>query len=433
MMCFCGTLQAEDIIQVIPFKTDAGVVSDQEETNFYIAMNNSSASIWAFQLDIKLPEGMTFDEEFPLDFYMDDDTEESRFPYTKRGKRYVFAHNDPLLSREKDGGWRTIVVSTDDDTRIEGIEGILLKVFYNTAEDMQPGIYPIYVRGTVMTITGTSDIKPVESTSYVIVGNPMVAKYDMACLANYVPSFVMEQLNSDLAANANLAVVRLPGDVTLGAELQLPDNVLGIVGSEATLSREFPAEQWSTVCLPFAVGAEQVGVLKEQGVEVEQLVEFNESTGVVRFEAVDEMEAGRPYIVRCASAMRPFEQIAATSVVEAPVATEAGAMAMTGSFERVGLSSDEQTTYYAFNAQNGQLVRIGSNATILPFRAYMQVAKGAAVRSYSVVHEGGSAAIDGTKALQAPPSALIYDLQGRQCTPASGAIIIKNGRKEIAR
>lgn len=436
LACVISYVNAEDIIQVIPFQTTAGMESDEETTDFYITMNNSSADIWAFQIDIKLPEGMTFDEDFPLDFYIDEDTEYSRFPYTKKGKRLIFNHNDPLLSREKDGGWRTIVVSTDDDTRITGNSGILLKVFYNTDENMKPGIYPIYVRGTVMTITGTSDIKPVESSSYVIIGDNNASNLDMSSLTGYVPSFVVEQLNADMASNTNLAMVNLAGATELGAELVTPDNVVSVVGTTGTLKREFTATYWSTVCLPFALNATQVAALNDEGVEIEEFTDFDETAGTVTFEPVTTMEANTPYIVKSQTTQSPFTNLTNVNLSTAEMNNVVvGKMAFIGTFEKQTLNSSTNTTFYAYNASNGNFVRIGSNATVPPFRAYLKLDNSAGARSFIVNHGDGEATGISTQQQGCSKTGVRYNLLGIPQAENSNVkgIHIQNGQKIVVR
>ena len=51
--------KAENIIQVVPFETKAGITTDDMQS-FSIEMRNSEKML-AFQFDILLPEGMSFD------------------------------------------------------------------------------------------------------------------------------------------------------------------------------------------------------------------------------------------------------------------------------------------------------------------------------------------------------------------------------------
>lgn len=105
---------------------------------------------------------------------------------------------------------------------------------------------------------------------------------DMSSMTGYVPSFVVEELNSKIATNSNLRSLNLSGVTELGSELQIPDNVVYVVGAKGGLKRDFSAQK-STVCLPFALNATQVAAIKEKGCEIEKLSGFNASTNTVSF------------------------------------------------------------------------------------------------------------------------------------------------------
>jgi hypothetical protein len=185
-------VHSEDVLQVDPFEVKVGAVS-ADRAYFSIMMNNSSAEIWAVQFDVLLPEGMEIVRVMP---------NQERFPntYDDWDERYVYDHK--IEYNEVSTGGTRIVAYTTKERRIKGNSGEIMKVYYTSSEDMKPGIYPIKVKGADLTITGSSSIKPVESSSFCFVGeSPLKTEQsvDMSSLTGYVPSFTIEAMNSQMA------------------------------------------------------------------------------------------------------------------------------------------------------------------------------------------------------------------------------------------
>ena len=217
--CLClWAVRAEDVIQVVPFKAEPGMTTD-DMACFSVKMNNTHI-YWAFQLDFLLPDGMVLDDTGglnPFELNLD------RFPHSSRGGVVTFKHG--VAWNRLSSGWYRVVVSPNDATRIEGTEGEIMKVYYLTSPDMKPGLYPIYVKGTVLTITGNSDVKPGPSASYFTIGDSPLATEpapDLSALTGYWPSWVVEQVNGDLQQNDGLVELDVTGADSLGAALSCP-------------------------------------------------------------------------------------------------------------------------------------------------------------------------------------------------------------------
>lgn len=295
------TGRAEDVIQVAPFETKPGMTTD-DMACFSIKMSNSH-SYWAFQLDFLLPEGMTLDNTNglnPFELNLD------RFPHSSRGGMVTFRHG--VAWNRLSDGWYRVVVSPNDTTHIKGNEGEIMKVYYLTSPDMKPGLYPIYVKGTVLTITGTSDVKPGPSSSFMTVGDsPLITETspDLSALTGYLPSWVMEEMNNQMVQNEQLTEIDLTGTDSLGMaplcinpnafchvkkECKLPEptsdsdgmNIVRMndgkgICTKVILDENYPfelscpidAEQvtlrrtpfiadWNTICLPFALSGQTI-------------------------------------------------------------------------------------------------------------------------------------------------------------------------------
>lgn len=437
-----SALCAEDIIQVEPLTTKAGVVADDAEFITF-TMNNSSASILGYEFKVKLPDGMSFEDSDPTE-YPPFELIYDRYPYTGRNK--VYDHSVDYA--KKSDGWWHVFVSSNKLNPIKEDHGEILRGYFITDASMQPGIYPIIIKECVMGISGSQGIEPPTSISYVVIsedGQTSVLKtmqdVNLSNWEDYVPSFVIEAVNADLAENANLRSINLSKATNMGAELVVPENVVYTTASEVGFKRTFPAGQWSTVCLPFALGEELVSTITGKGCEIMQLTGYSETEHSVSFDPVTSMKANTPYLVKSETSLSLFEALEGVCVgdMSSTIDMEQGKMSMVGTFEKKVISSDANTTYYAYDAADGEFVRIGNNATVRPFRAYLAVNGVSNAPLLSLNTEGQE-----TTAIEhiAQPSTLnaqpYYDLSGRRVDNKKSAysefsqgIFIRNGKKYI--
>ena len=429
--------KAEDVIQVVPFETTAGVTTDDIQS-FSIEMRNSEKML-AFQFDILLPEGMSFDNTDGLDPF---EFNEDRVSYTvdRRGNKtfdYLAEYSDPF-----DGGWITVMVFTlEAEGELTGLDGEIMRVYYLTDENMKSGVYPVRIRNTVMTnADNTKKFKPVESTSYITIGeSPLKTEQtvSMSSLTGYVPSFTIEAMNSQMEGNKVMTSLDLSSADSLGAvpvignkngfvhvsataatptladaknvvvatadgdvcnSLSLADGdwnfnaTAGFTAKTAVFNRVFRAGQWSTVCLPFSVPAEQLSVIKESGVEVERLASYDANANVLKFEPVAEMEANTPYIIKCGNECAPFEALADVAVAASTILNDVhcGNATMSGVLSTTILNSDASVSYYGYNSADGSFVKIGKNGTAYPFRAFISIpSTGTEVKRIGVEHGDG--------------------------------------------
>ncbi len=420
-----GFLKAEDVLQVRPVNVSAGL-TDEDEVCLEIAMRNSSFNVANLQFDILLPEGMEIS-------YWDYG---ERIPFTKKGRRIEYDF-DAQYNKLSSGYTRFVFIPGGEMRPIEDNDETLIYLYITTSEDMKPGVYPIYMTNIHFDKSVKETLKIFDVTSYVTIGesSPMKTEenVDLGFLTGYVPSFVVDALSDELSENENLSMVNLSGVENLGGELSLAENQLWFTSNEASLNREFPANQWCTVCLPFALSNEMVTGLNENGVEVEKLTEYDEVANEVYFSAVDEMEANVPYAIRCATAMTPFKDLSGISVTETPIArpVELGRVSMQGTYKTMVLNSDSETTYYAFNAADGEFVRIGKNAKTAPFRAFLTLTGASSAKNIKVIH-GDDFSTSIVNPMISTDDHSVYDLQGRKVNgQLMKGIYIVNGQKLV--
>ena len=407
-------MYAEDVLQVVPFKAQPGATS-ADACSFSIEMNNATADIWAFQFDILLPCGMRLDDTDGLEpFELGE-----RCPYTiGRGgvKNWKHTVQYSLL----DDGWYRVVVFTTSEDRISGNSGEVLRAYYLMDDNVKEGVYPIYVRNSVLTVSGNSDIKPQDSSSYCTVGGLVLDKgglADFSMLTGYLPSWVVYSIMDEVDSAEGFTSLDIRNADAFGAEIVLPnvnslcyvkegissENVVAgnivesgdgfyceklnlydgdggfyskcdVVCTSASFDREFKAGFWSTVILPFDIDAEQFDVLSQEGVVVEKLVSYN-GNNTLCFEPVEYMQANVPYIIKCENTIAPFKDIE----IEAFHSTEKNdtilldGVSMIGNYGIATLNSDDSRKCYVFDAQNGEFVLVGKNCKVSPFRAYILI------------------------------------------------------------
>ncbi|MBQ2808685.1 MAG: hypothetical protein IJF06_06245 [Bacteroidaceae bacterium] len=466
---FATAVYAEDVLQVVPFKAQPGTTSD-EACSFSIVMNNETADIWAFQFDILLPEGMTLDNTGGLDpFELGD-----RCPYTI-GRGGVKNWKHTIQYSFLDDGWCRVVVFTTDADRISGNSGEVLRAYYLTDDGMPEGVHPILIRNSVLTISGTTDLKPDDSSSYCIVGDfSLQAGFaDFSSLTGYVPSWVVNSLSDELALAEDFAALDIRNAESFGGSIALPNpNALCYVKHSAVVeniktgnavvcgegysceelnlydgdycftsaynveclsasyNREFRTGLWSTVVLPLDVNEAQMSALVQSGVTVEKLISYNADNNTLYFEQVECMQANIPYIIKCSNTMAPFTDIeieSFASTVEADGISVDG-ISMTANYGNSVLNSDSENRYYVFDAANGEFVLVGKNCKVSPFRAYITVpASEAQSKSMSISHIGGDYTLVEGNVAGSTIAEDVYAISGVKVENVNGADVLKKG------
>ena len=239
LLAAISAARAEDVLQVEPFEAVPG--STTEDGRYFVVRLDDTQDYWGVQFDLYLPEGMELDDEGGFSPF---ELSTERFPHSSRGGQITFKHGvdyTQFASR-----WYRILISPNDvESYITGREGELLKIYYTTSDDLQPGIHPILVRGALFVVTGVYGVEPPNSASYCTVGpSPLQTErhVDLSGLTGLLPSFVVESLAADMADNSQLCSVDLTGADTLTVPLTLPHtNVLQLVNDTSRYAKRLAA------------------------------------------------------------------------------------------------------------------------------------------------------------------------------------------------
>lgn len=371
-MLFCGlSCFAEDVVQVRPFQTRAGVVEDDYES-FNIELTNTTKDVWALELNLYLPKGM---EILNIEGSYAVVTDDTRVPYNKIKKQSEYTSE---ATYNETGEYYKIVLYTTTTKTIAIGSGSILNVYYSTNSSMSDGVYPIAIKGAVLSDENSAAIEsPSESASYVVIGtsNPMSAasKIDLSGMTGYMPSFVVDELNTAIASNTNLKTLNLSGVTGLGGDLSVPEGAFWHTANAAKLNRTFTAGAKSTICLPFEISSSVASSLGKfyqfDGISDGKVV-MRQTTGA--------LSANTPYIYEPSSAQAGIGVTDATiSFSENPVTENAEAQyTFKGTYEPITWASP--VGIYGFAKAGvegfdpGQFVRGGSGVSIAPYRAYLE-------------------------------------------------------------
>lgn len=433
----CFQAVAEDIVQILPVTTFVGATEDDEQYMEVQMVNDTYDEVGIVSFDMLLPEGIHF---------LYEDFEGNRVPFTKKGRNitYDFSLFDPTV--QASGYTRYMLVPGGQLRPITGKSGTFMYLYFEVDANMTPGVYPIYIQETVIGKSETEGIYPSPSVSYIVVKgaesdeSPLENEEDVSLsyMTGYVSSFIVEELNTELATNTNVRSIDLSGATELGAELVIPENVVYAISTKGGLKRTFVHAMKSTVCLPFALNAEQVETIKNRGCEIEILSGFDAVNNKVSFEPVTEMAANTPYLVttEAGSDTDVFGDIEGVGLgsLNATVDVEVGnGLCMRGSFSKQTISSDANKTYYAYNSANGKFVRIGSNATVNPFRAYLLLNSASLAKELTISDDDTTGIREGVNVNEENNTSITYNLAGQRVATLSKGVYISNNKKYIVK
>lgn len=203
-------------------------------------------------------------------------------------------------------------------------------------------------------------------------------------------------------------------------------------GSKISYDRNFIQDQPSTICLPFALTAEELAKVGK----AYTLSAVNDSKAT--FTPVAEIEAYKPYLLIPSADGKLLENIAATKDI-ADVPAEAktsvsGSYSFVGTLQAKKSVKKEGMEIYGFSASEGKFVHAGSNASINAFRAYISVPSTAlptaASRSIDIDF-GGTTGINEIQNAQSSSAAATYDVAGKRVGKNYKGVVISNGKKMI--
>jgi len=203
-------------------------------------------------------------------------------------------------------------------------------------------------------------------------------------------------------------------------------------GSKISYDRNFIQDRACTICLPFALTADELAKVGK----AYTLSAVSGSTAT--FTPVQEIKAYTPYLLIPSASDKLLENIVAPKdIANAP---DEAKTSVSGSYSFVGTLQAKKSVktkgmeVYGFSANEGKFVRASDKASIDAFRAYISVPSTAlstaASRSIDLDF-GGTTGINEIQNAQSSSAAATYDIAGKRVGKNYKGVVIRNGKKMI--
>ena len=211
-----------------------------------------------------------------------------------------------------------------------------------------------------------------------------------------------------------------------------PFAIAASTGSKVSYDRNFTMNQPCTVCLPFALTAEELA-------NVGKAYTLSAVSGSkATFTPVEAIEAYKPYLLIPSADGKLLEEIsAAKDIADVPAEAKtsvSGSYSFVGTLQAKNSVKTEGMEVYGFSAQDGKFVHAGDNASIDAFRAYISVPSTAlstaASRSIDLDF-GGTTGINEIQNAQSSSAAATYDVAGKRVGKNYKGVVVSNGKKKI--
>lgn len=251
--------------------------------------------------------------------------------------------------------------------------------------------------------------------------------------------------NSKQARATNIIVtVEVPKAKNYTLDETKKDNVIETYeNANVTLQRTLSKDYWNTFCVPFALDAEQVTQYFGEGTQL-RTYEGNCNNNIVYFATVDNIEAGKPYIMKPGNAVvtnPTFEGVSmvATGLDENgnPQAVgDASTVQMKGIYNQILLKTDKTELFLGDNDLFYYPIDDIDARTIGGLRAYFIVPQDTDIKKLRANLDGTPTSL-GTIFNTEESNAPVYNLQG-QCVGNSlralkSGIYIQNGKKVVVK
>lgn len=239
-----------------------------------------------------------------------------------------------------------------------------------------------------------------------------------------------------------IVTILIPKEYTMD-ETKTKNVIEDCAYANVTLQRTLSKDYWNTFCVPFALDAEQVAQYFGEGTQL-RTYEGNCNNNIVYFATVDNIEAGKPYIMKPGNAVVQNPTFEGVSMVATgldkngnPQAVgDASTVQMKGIYNQILLNTDKTELFLGDNDLFYYPIDDIDARTIGGLRAYFIVPQGTDIKKLRANLDGTPTSLDtifDTEESNAP----VYNLQG-QCVGNSlralkSGIYIQNGKKVVVK
>lgn len=200
--------------------------------------------------------------------------------------------------------------------------------------------------------------------------------------------------------------------------------IAGSTKSAVSYDRTFTVGRKSTVCLPFALTADEA-IAAGTFYELASIVD-----GTLHFNEVAEPQAYVPYVFNPATD-QPFVNLTNKTIEASKEATTAiDGATFVGTLAHEDNLNGGSETLYGFSAADGSFVKVGSNVSIDAFRAYIAV-PGASAAKLAARFGDETSGITSYENDNQNKNRNAYNLAGQRVAANAKGIVIINGKKYI--
>ena len=239
-----------------------------------------------------------------------------------------------------------------------------------------------------------------------------------------------------------IVTILIPKEYTMD-ETKTKNVIEDCAYANVTLQRTLSKDYWNTFCVPFALDAEQVAQYFGEGTQL-RTYEGNCNNNIVYFATVDNIEAGKPYIMKPGNAVVENPTFEGVSMVATGLdkngnpqtVGDASTVQMKGIYNQILLKTDQTELFLGDNDLFYYPIDDIDARTIGGLRAYFIVPQGTDIKKLRANLDGTPTSLDtifDTEESNAP----VYNLQG-QCVGNSlralkSGIYIQNGKKVVVK
>lgn len=212
-------------------------------------------------------------------------------------------------------------------------------------------------------------------------------------------------------------------------------------GVNVTLKRTMVANEWNTICLPFAVTEDKATAVFGDDVKIVELDEYAiVDRNVLSFKASKEIAAATPYLIKPSTVADEytFENVDITDKAAGYSMTKNADVAFKGIYNTVDITSDVvefgDTYYAAFLGAGNKIYKAGTGKT-KGFRAYFAIPGSVNAPALRVVIDGTATSIKNIDSEVVESNAPVYNLQGQRVNGnnLTPGIYVKAGKKFVVK
>lgn len=191
-----------------------------------------------------------------------------------------------------------------------------------------------------------------------------------------------------------------------------------------SMTRTTVANTWNTICLPFALDADEVKAVFGSDAQVAEFDSYDAAADNYSFKSVTEMEAGKAYLVKSSTALSAPVVLTGKALVTEAVANDF----FKGDFNPQAVAVGDKIV-----AANNIAMNVNKADRIKGFRAFFPSQGGEAKDgTFTVDGEStGIIAIENGELNAIDFNGAVYDLQGRKVSTPKHGVYVVNGKKVV--